>query len=233
MTPIDVIAFDADDTLWHNEPLYSEVQERFMQIVAPYCDHCEIHSRLYETEIRNLEHYGYGIKAFMLSLIETAIEVTEARIPAREISQIIMLGRKMLTADIDLLDHVAETIPALAQSYPLMLITKGDLLDQQAKVARSGLGEYFGIVEVVADKTRDIYASLLARHSIEPSRFLMVGNALRSDILPVVVLGGHAVYIPYAATWTHEHVEVPDDERAKFHQIEHVGLLPELLGRIG
>ncbi len=230
--PFDIIAFDADDTLWHNESLYADVQARFKALLAPYCGNCDVEERLYETEIRNLQHYGYGIKAFILSLIETAIEMTEARIPASEIAQIIALGRAMLNAEVRLLEHVPETVAALSNEYRLMVITKGDLLDQEAKVARSGLQEYFQHIEVVSDKTPAAYAAILARHRIEPSRFLMVGNSLRSDILPVIALGAKAVHVPYAQTWAHEHVDPSDEDRARYLEITHLGELPALLARL-
>jgi putative hydrolase of the HAD superfamily len=232
MTQFDIIAFDADDTLWHNESLYADVQTRFAALIAPYCQDCAVEERLYETEIRNLQHYGYGIKAFILSLIETAIEMTGARIPARDIGAIIAMGREMLDAQVTLLDHVPETVAALARDYPLMVITKGDLRDQEAKVARSGLQTYFKHIEIVSDKTPDAYAAILRRHGIAPARFLMVGNSLRSDILPVIEIGGRAVYMPYETTWAHEHVDPSDAQRARYHQIAHLGELPGLIERL-
>ncbi len=221
----DVIAFDADDTLWHNEHLYRGVEARFEQLLAPYCSEECTAQRLHETEIANLGAYGYGIKGFALSLIETAIEVTGGRITGAEIGKVLELARGMLSAEVQLLEHAREVVKDLAASYPLMLITKGDLIDQEAKLARSGLGPYFRYVEVVTDKTRDIYAALLAQHDLAPERFLMVGNSLRSDILPVLELGGQAVYIPYATTWAHECV-YPGEMQGCYHELEHLGLLP-------
>ncbi len=179
--------------------------------------------------MRNLQYYGYGIKGFALSLIETAIELTQGRISGREIQEVIDLAKDMLTAEVQLLEYARETIARLAISYPLMMITKGDLFDQEAKIARSGLRQYFQYVEIVSDKTRDGYATLLARYHLEPSRFLMVGNSLRSDISPVVALGGWAVHIPYPITWAHENVSPPQRDQKRYFELEHLGLLPALI----
>lgn len=225
----DVIAFDADDTLWHNEPHYRNVQQRVIEILARHHDAEWIRQRMDETEIRNLAHYGYGAKGFTLSLIETAIELTEGQISGQEIGQIIALTKEMLRAPIELLDGVRETIEQLAATHPLMLITKGDLFDQESKLARSGLGDYFNRIEIVPTKTTQIYAAIAAKHALDPARFLMVGNSLKSDILPVLALGGHAVYIPYVTTWEHE--RVPESELADkhFHELPHLAHLPALL----
>ena len=225
----DLIAFDADDTLWHTEELYVGTQARFRQMLLPYHSAAWIDEKLYATEMRNLGVFGYGIKGFTLSMIETAIELTEGRISGAEIQGLIDMAREMLKADVRLLDGVAETVAALAPDYPLMIITKGDLFDQETKIARSGLGQYFRHVEIVSDKTEATYAALLRRHGVPPARFLMIGNSLRSDIVPVVRLGGRAVYIPYHLTWAHELVsETPLGEGA-YYTLESVGLLPGFL----
>jgi len=226
------VAFDADDTLWHNERLYAETQARFRALLALYHNPEWIDERLYQTEMRNLQHYGYGIKAFALSLIETAVELTEGRISAREINTIIGWAKGMLTADVELLPHAAETVAALAGSYPLMLITKGDLLDQERKLARSGLARHFRHVEIVSDKTRAGYEALLRRHAVAAGRFLMVGNSLRSDVLPVLAIGGTAVHVPHDLNWAHEAVDPPPADQPGFRQIEHLGQLPGLLGTL-
>jgi putative hydrolase of the HAD superfamily len=179
--------------------------------------------------MHNLEHFGYGIKAFALSMIETAVELTEGRISGKDIQAIINLAKEMLAADVELLDHTAETVSHLATIYPLMLVTKGDMRDQEMKIARSGLGSYFRHIEIVSDKSRENYKSLLQRHRIKPERFLMVGNSLRSDILPVLALGAWAVYIPYAMTWAHELAEPPPSGQPGYYEIEHLGQLPALL----
>jgi putative hydrolase of the HAD superfamily len=226
----DVIAFDADDTLWHNEPLYRDVQQRVGELLAPYHDAAWVTQRLYETEIRNLSHYGYGAKGFTLSLIETAIEMSEGRISGAEIGQIISFTKAMLRAPVELLDGVRETIAQLAAAHELMLITKGDLFDQETKLARSGLGDYFRRVEIVSAKTQQVYQAITAKHRLSPSRFLMVGNSLKSDILPVLALGGHAVHIPYATTWEHERVTEIELADKHFHELTRIGELPALLG---
>lgn len=223
---IDVIAFDADDTLWHHETLYARTQEAFQKLLSRYQEKDWPEQALYETEMRNLRFYGYGIKGFALSMIETAIQLTEGRIQGSEILAIIDLAKEMLGAPVELLDHVAEVIPALSTSCTLMMVTKGDLLDQETKLARSGLAPYFACIEIVRDKTIEVYRSLLAKHGIAPPGFLMVGNSLRSDVLPVITLGGHAVHIPYPITWAHETVQAPDGAAKEYAELEHIGLLP-------
>lgn len=222
---IALIALDADDTLWHNETLFTVTQDSFRALLGPYTQGNWTGEELYATELRNLRHYGYGIKGFVLSMIETAIEVTAGQVPGAVIQQIIELGKAMLAAPVELLDHVAEVVPALAARAPLLLLTKGDLFDQEAKLARSGLAEHFHHVEIVSDKTPLTYRRLLARYAVAPEEFLMVGNSLRSDILPVLAVGGRAVHIPYAETWAHE--LVPADELpAGIVELAHIGLLP-------
>lgn len=228
---LDMLAFDADDTLWHNETLFSITQDKFTQLLSPYVDVAPALEKLYEIEIRNLESFGYGIKGFTLSMIETAIELTQGRVTGHEIQQIIGFAREMLQTPVQLLDHVAEVVPQLAQRYSLMLITKGDLFDQESKIARSGLGDYFTHVEIVSEKRADIYQALLRKHKLTPDRFLMVGNSLRSDVLPVVELGGMAVYIPYHITWAHEVVD-GSEEQPSYFELAHIGLLPELLQKL-
>lgn len=229
MSRFKIIAFDADDTLWQNERLYARTQGQFKDLLAHYHSPDWIAERLYETEMRNLPHFGYGIKAFALSMIETAVELTEGRITGHDIQVIIDAARNMLAADIELLDHVAETVAHLAESYPLMVITKGDLRDQEIKMARSGLAPYFRHVEIVSDKNPASYAALLQRHAIAPAEFLMVGNSLRSDILPVLALGAHAVYVPHPLTWSHENNVPTPVTQTGFHELAHLGLLPDLL----
>jgi putative hydrolase of the HAD superfamily len=168
-----------------------------------------VDERLLATESRNLQHFGYGIKGFMLSMIETALELTEGRVTGDEIQQILGWGHGMLHAPVELLDGVRETVAALAGDYRLVLLTKGDLFDQESKLARSGIGEHFSAVEIVSEKDARTYAAVMARQRVRPEEFLMVGNSLRSDVLPVLAAGGTAVHIPYAVTWAHE--AVPDE----------------------
>lgn len=224
----DLIAFDADDTLWHNETLFSLTQARYQELIAPHLRRPWSDAALYETEMRNLQHFGYGVKGFALSMIETAIELTEGQVPAAVIQQIIDMAREMVSAPVQLLDRVAEVIPAVAAAYPIMLLTKGDLFDQEAKIARSGLAEHFRHVEIVSDKTPEAYRAILDRYGVRPERFLMVGNALRSDILPVATIGGRAIFIPYHLTWSHEHVEVTQLP-AGVVELSHIGQLPAWL----
>ncbi len=229
---ITAIAFDADDTLWHNENLYSLTQERFKRLLAPFQDVATIDQRLYTTEMRNLAFFGYGIKGFTLSMIETAIEITDGRIGAHEIRQIIDYARDMLRAPVELLPGVRETIALLSDSYRLMIVTKGDLFDQESKIARSGIADYFQHIEIVSEKTPAAYAAVMKRHGIEPRRFLMVGNSLRSDILPVVEVGGNAVYIPYHLTWIHERVTDEGAIAGRYVTLSHIGELPTWLARL-
>lgn len=226
---IDLIAFDADDTLWHSEIQYARVQNEFIRLLGKYNPPGDVDQALQQTEIRNLPYYGYGAKAFALSLIETAIEVTGGLISASEIKQLIDMGKEMLVAEVELLDGVQEVIQQLAGRYTLMLITKGDLGHQEAKVAGSGLANYFNHIEIVSEKDRCTYAALLTKYQVSPSHFLMVGNSLRSDILPVVELGGQAVYIPYQITWAHEQLEILPAQHEQYFELEHLGQLPILL----
>ncbi|KAB8146075.1 HAD hydrolase-like protein [Chloroflexia bacterium SDU3-3] len=226
-----MIAFDADDTLWHNERLYTAAQSTLKQLLAHYHPPEWVEQRLYATEMRNLAHFGYGIKSFALSMIETAVELTEGRISGGDIQQIIDTAKGMLAAEVVLLDHVQDALEAIAPQHTLMVITKGDLYDQEQKIARSGLGRFFAHIEIVSEKRPETYAAILRRYDIAPERFLMVGNALRSDILPVLAVGGHAAYVPYAQTWAHEAGERPEGNPS-FHELAHIGLLPALLAAL-
>ena len=228
---IDVIAFDADDTLWYTESLFVMTQERFKEILAAYEIDGDIDARLYETEMRNLNTFGYGAKGFTLSMIETAIELTNGRVRGSDIQQIIDAVRAMMSKEIRLLDQVAETIPILAQEKTLMIITKGDLLEQESKIARSGLAAYFRNIEIVSHKSEEVYRNLFAKNDIDLDRFLMVGNSMPSDILPILALGAPAVHIPHEITWEHEQVTL-DTMPEGYYQLRHVGQLPHLLATI-
>jgi putative hydrolase of the HAD superfamily len=225
----DTIAFDADDTLWHTERLYVDVQNRFRHLLAPYQVTQPIEQRLHEIEIGNLSLYGYGIKGFALSLIEAAIALTDGRIRGADIQKIIDWAKAMLTTQIELIDGVPDVLAHLANVAPLLLITKGDYFDQQTKLERSGLRSYFRHIEIVNEKTRDTYAGLLDKYRISPARFLMVGNSLRSDILPVIAVGGRAVHIAYHLTWAHEHADLPESGRDRCFELDHIGHLPALV----
>ena len=203
---IETVLLDGDDTLWHNEPLFAEMTTRFLALLSPYHTSEWIQERLYETEVRNLRHYGYGIKSFVLSMIETAVEMTEGRISGCEIGVVLEFGKKMLEAPVTLLDHAEATVVDLAQRYRLLLVTKGDLFDQESKIARSGLADLFDAVEIVAEKSVSTYRAIASRNNIEFDTAVMVGDSLKSDILPVAKLGGKAIHVPYGTTWQHETV---------------------------
>ena len=224
---LQTLAFVADDTLWHNEMLYAETQEAFRDLLRPFHDDAWIDARLHDTEMRNLGHYGYGIKGFTLSMIETALELTEDRLDGAGIRQVVNLGKAMLARPVEPLPGVAEVLVALGGSFELMLITKGDLFDQETKLAKSGLGGHFAKVEIVSEKDRATYAAILKRHGIPATRFTMVGNSVKSDILPVLELGGRAIHIPYHTTWAHELVAAPAE--AAFPVLDSIRELPALL----
>lgn len=225
---ITTIGFDADDTLWQNEQFFRLTQERFAALLADHADPDHLHERLLEAERRNLGHYGFGVKGFVLSMIETAIEVTEGRVPGTVISRIMAEGREMLRHPIELLPHAEQTVRALSGRFRVVLITKGDLLDQERKLAQSGLGDLFDAVEIVSDKTAAVYARLFERHGDGPGRALMVGNSLKSDVLPVIDAGGWGVHVPHGLTWALEHADPPEGH-ARFRRLPHLGDLPDLV----
>ena len=210
---VRVVGFDGDDTLWHSETRFHFTQGEFRDLLKRHVPDADVDRRLAEMEMKNLGIYGYGVKSFTLSMLETAIELTEGRIPTRDLEVILGWGKRMLMEPTELLDGVEETLRLLSGRYDLLLITKGDLFDQEGKLARSGLGDLFLGVEILSEKNTDSYRGVFTRRAIKPEDFVMVGNSLRSDVVPVVSLGAHAVHIPYEVTWHHEHV--PDDELPK------------------
>lgn len=226
-----VIAFDADDTLWHNETIFEAVHERYREMLSRYHDAATVDRTLFATEMRNLDRYGYGVKGFMLSSIETAIDLTEGKISTAEIRRLLDLGKDMLAHPVELLEGVADTVASLAAEHRLLVITKGDLRDQERKVAKSGLADCFRHVEIVSDKTEAAYASILRRHDIRPDAFLMVGNSLKSDILPVLALGGRGVHIPYPLTWAYEQAIAPEAP-GRFFEIPSIRDLPAILATL-
>lgn len=232
--PEDVltIGFDADDTLWQNEAFFQLTQERFAGLLAEYAEADHLAERLLEAERRNLGHYGFGIKGFTLSMIETAIEVTEGRVATTVISELIAAGQEMLRHPIHLLDHAEVVVRALSESHRLVLITKGDLLDQERKLAQSGLGDFFHGVEIVSDKTPDTYHTAFRRFGAGPERAMMVGNSLKSDVIPALSAGAWGTYVPHDLTWSLEHASVPSDH-PRFREIADLGHLPGLLGMSG
>jgi putative hydrolase of the HAD superfamily len=207
---VRVVGFDGDDTLWHSETRFTVTQAEFRELLKRHVPDAEVDVRLSEMEMKNLGIYGYGVKSFTLSMLETAIELTEGRIPASDLEAILRWGKRMLVEPTELLPHVEQTLKQIARGYDLLLITKGDIFDQESKLARSGLGDLFLGVEIVSEKSVDSYQAILKRRGIAAGEFVMVGNSLRSDIVPVVKLGGQAVHIPYEVTWHHEHV--PEDQ---------------------
>lgn len=229
---IDMIAFDADDTLWHTEIHYLQAQKDFIKLLNPWGTVESIREVVDQIIIENLSWYGYGIKAFILSLIEAAIHISQGEIHAHQVDQILSIGKKMLAEEIVLRPHVLETLQTLVSSYPMMVITKGDLLDQTTKLKRAGIGDFFSIVEVVNEKSPETYARLLERHQLNPQYFLMVGNTIRSDIQPVLALGSTAVHIPAGSTWEHEKVTGFDTTQNGFYELDHMGQLSELISRI-
>lgn len=223
------IAFDADDTLWHNETIFEAVHARYREMLSRYHDAATVERTLFATEMRNLDLYGYGVKGFTLSAIETAIQLTDGKIGAAEIRQLIDLGRDMLAHPVELLDGVADTVATLAATHRLLLITKGDLRDQQRKLSKSGLAGHFSHVEIVSEKDESTYAAILRRHAIAPAAFLMVGNSLKSDILPVLALGGLAAHLPYHLTWQHERIATPPRAEGRFFTLGSLRELPPLV----
>ena len=230
-TGLTTIGFDADDTLWQNEHFYRLTEGRFAELLGDHIDAPGLSARLLEAEKRNLQHYGFGIKGFTLSMIETAVEVTEGRVPGEVIARILAIGRDMLSHPVETLPHARETLEALAASYRLVLITKGDLFDQERKLAGSGLGELFDAVEIVSDKRVATYSHVFSRYGDGPERSMMVGNSLKSDVVPAIEAGSWGVYVPHDLTWVIEHVEAPE-QHPRFRQIVHLGELPDLIAEI-
>ena len=228
MPRLNLIAFDADDTLWQNERFFRTTEAAFADLLRDYADPDHLTERLLETEKRNLVRYGFGIKGFILSMIETAIEVTDAKAPARVIQSILDTGQEMLRHPVELMPHAAETVEMLAKDYKVMLITKGDLFDQERKIAQSGLAEMFDAIEIVSDKQADTYRSFFTRYGDGADSAMMVGNSLKSDVIPAIEAGGWGVFTPHDLTWPVEHAEKPEDH-PRFREIADLGALPDLI----
>ncbi len=225
---ITAIGFDADDTLWQNEQFYRLTEQRFIALLEAHGASEVISSRLLAAETRNLALYGFGIKGFTLSMIETAIEVTDGRVDAAVIREILAAGRDLLTHPVETLPYARDAIERLSGSYRIILVTKGDLFDQERKLAASGLGDLFDAVEIVSDKTADTYRRVFARHADGPERAVMVGNSLKSDIVPAIEAGGWGIHVPHPLTWSFEHVE-PPASHPRFREIADLGALPDLV----
>ena len=230
--PLTTIGFDADDTLWYNERFFQLTQERFAHLLADHAAPDHLAERLLDAERRNLARYGFGIKGFVLSMIETALDVTDKRVPTEVIAKLIEAGHEMLDHPIDLLPHAREAVEQVAGSYRVVLITKGDLLDQERKLAQSGLGDLFDAVEIVSDKTAPRYGEIFARIGDGPKHAMMIGNSLKSDVLPALAVGGWGVHVPHDLTWALEHAETPHDA-SRFRQLDSLAELAPLLAEIG
>ncbi|MBS1182525.1 MAG: hydrolase [Proteobacteria bacterium] len=228
---VTALGFDADDTLWQNECFFRDTEDRFLDLLADFGDRATLSSRLFTVEKRNIPVYGFGIKGFVLSMMETALEVSDGRLDPSIIAGVLAMGREMLSHPVELLPEVRETLEMLSERYPLILITKGDLFDQERKLAASGLGGLFQAVEIVSEKSASTYARVFAARGDGPDRSLMVGNSLRSDILPALEAGAFAVHIPHDLTWTYEHVDEPVDHPRLFIE-QHIRKVAEIVERI-
>lgn len=225
---LTTIAFDADDTLWENEEFFRITQERFADLLADYMPPDHIADRLLAAEHRNIGHYGFGIKGFVLSMIETAIEVTDEQVPARVIKELILAGQDMLQHPIHLLDGAADTVAQLAETHQILLITKGDLLDQERKLAQSGLGELFDGIEIVSAKTPEVYGQIFNQRNVTPSAAMMVGNSMKSDVVAPIDAGAWGVFVPHNLTWAIEHAE-PPIANPRYRKLDSLRALPDLI----
>lgn len=228
MTHLTTIAFDADDTLWHHERYFIAAKDKFAELLAPYADPADSAARLHDIEIGNVRHYGFGVKSFTLSMVETAIAVTGGAVPAPVIGELVEVGRQMLVHPVDPYPGVRETLTALKDGYKLLVVTRGDLFDQERKLAQSGLGDYFDGVEIVSDKTPATYNRVFDRYGDGPERAMMVGNSLKSDVAPAIEAGSWGVYVPHELTWVLEHIEAPE-HHPRYRQIDHLGELRRLI----
>ncbi|TCZ87200.1 HAD family hydrolase [Lysobacter sp. N42] len=232
-TALRMVAFDGDDTLWRSQDFFDEAQAAFEAILAPYLDLADarLHERLYEVERRNIGIFGYGVKGMALSMIEAAVEMTDGRIGGRDVHRIVQLAHSLLRHPVELLPGIREAVEAIAATHPIVLITKGDLFHQEAKVRDSGMSHLFRRIEIVSEKDVPTYARLLDEFAVEPARFAMVGNSLRSDIAPVLALGGWGVHVPYHTTWLHEReAELPD--RTRLREVRDAGSLAAAIAGI-
>jgi putative hydrolase of the HAD superfamily len=224
-----LIGFDGDDTLWRSEDYYRDAQHTFERIVGDYVDLNDAHSRLYAVEKRNLALFGYGVKGMTLSMIEAAVAITDARISARDLHRIVELGKSLLQHPVELLPGIREAVTEIARERPVVLITKGDLFHQEAKVRDSGLSDLFRRIEIVSEKDTSTYTRLLGEFAVTPERFAMIGNSLRSDIVPVLELGGCGIHMPYHVTWTHETETAPPSGLERLRSVEAPSALPAAL----
>ena len=229
---LTTIGFDADDTLWQNEQFYALTRERYYELLKDHADPAKLVAELDQTERRMLKLYGFGAKGFILSMVDTAIAVTDGKIPAAVVAEIMEVGRGMLTHPVELLPHAREAVEALTGRYKLVLVTKGDLFHQESKVAGSGLAELFNGIEIVSDKSRATYERVFFRHGDGPERAMMIGNSLKSDVLPAIEAGSWGVFVPHDLTWIVEHADEPDGH-PKFRKIAHLGELADVIDEVG
>jgi putative hydrolase of the HAD superfamily len=218
---LSVIAFDADDTLWINEPYFQATEKKFCDLFENYLPHHTISRELLQTEITNLSLYGYGVKGFILSMVETALRISEKTLPVDAIEKIIGLGKELLEEPIVLLEGVEEVLMALKGKYRLVVATKGDLLDQERKLKKSGLEHFFHHIEIMSDKKESDYMKLIKHLDIKPEAFAMIGNSIKSDVLPVLNIGGHGYHVPYHTTWAHEVAEA-NVEHPHYTHLHHI-----------
>lgn len=218
--PIKVVAFDADDTLWVNENYFREAEGEFVKLMSTYASEKETMDILFEVEMQNLSIYGFGIKGFMLAMTEAAGRISKGTVSSTEIAKILELGKAMLNKPVELLDKVENILKEVQQKYKVILATKGDLLDQQRKLEKSGLEKYFHHIEVMSDKKEKDYLKLIKHLDIKPEEFLMIGNSLKSDILPVIEIGANAIYVPYEITWLHEQATLQEHHKGKYVEVE-------------
>jgi putative hydrolase of the HAD superfamily len=228
MARITTIALDADDTLWQNEQFFRLTEQRFTELLKDYTDAPDLTERLIASVTKNLQFYGFGMKGFALSMVETALEVTDHRVPGTVIAEILAAGRELLTYPIETLPYVDQALESLGDRYRLILVTKGDIFDQERKLAASGLADYFAAVEIVADKNVATYERIFARHTEGADHTVMVGNSLRSDILPALEAGAFAAYVPHDLTWSYEHAEEPVSH-PRYARLDNLGQLAEAL----
>ncbi len=230
---IKLVGFDGDDTLWRSEDYYRAAQASFEQIVAGYVDLDDVHDRLYAVERRNITLFGYGAKGMTLSMLEAAIQITDGRIAANDLQRIVQLGKSLLQHPVELLPGIRDAVAQIAQTYPVVLITKGDLFHQESKVRQSGLADLFPRIEIVSEKDAATYARVLEEFGIDADRFVMIGNSLRSDIAPVLALGGWGVHMPYRVTWTHElDANIDADQAMRMRRVDAPRALPAALRAI-
>ena len=227
-----VVGIDADDTLWHNERLFSMTEQRFVELIAPWTERVDVAAELLATERRNLASLGYGVKSFVLSMIETAIEITDGTVPAMVIASLLDAGRSMMDHPVELLEGAEDVVAALAQRWPLVLVTKGDLFHQESKIARSGLASSFTRVEIVSEKDIETYRRVIERAGTTPGDFVMIGDSLRSDIAPVLALGGRAIYVPGFREWELERADIDPGAGGRWWAVENIRAVPDLLAEL-